>query len=80
MGAVTFRYYCVFHDTNKASYDRGRTSRCGWTEKAPRPLAGTNLPPLALTGAPGHKSGKVAPGCIKPPSNLRLARTTSLAP
>ena len=37
MGAITFRYYYVFHDTNQPSYDPGLTSRCGWIAKANPP-------------------------------------------
>ena len=38
MGAVTFRYYYVFRDTNQPSYDPSLTSQCGWTAKTnPRP-------------------------------------------
>ena len=35
MGAVTFRYCYVFHDTNYPCYDACLTSRCGWTERKP---------------------------------------------
>ena len=40
MGAVTFRYYYVFRDTNQPSYDPGLTSRCGWTAKTNPPVEG----------------------------------------
>ena len=55
MGAVTFRYYYVFHDTNQPSYDPGLTSRCGWTAK-------TNPPPslsLSLRVWPISCIGKI---------------------